>query len=41
MTITGREPVVVLITVNDHETDALLNVFLGPGNRRYQPPGAA
>ncbi len=28
--ITGHEPVVVLITVNDHETDALLDIFLGP-----------
>ena len=28
--ITGHEPVVVLMTVNDHETDALLDVFLGP-----------
>ncbi|MBL8873637.1 MAG: TIR domain-containing protein [Planctomycetaceae bacterium] len=27
---TGNEPAVVLITVNDHETDALLDVFLGP-----------
>jgi nucleoside phosphorylase len=27
--ITGHEPVVVLMTVNDHETDALLDIFLG------------
>lgn len=28
--ITGQESIIVLITVNDHETDALLDAFLGP-----------